>query len=255
VEFAGGEKVPAKVVRSESTLDVALIQVSTLPPSPVIAPLADSDTVEIGDPVLVIGAPMGISSTLTAGILSGRRDAKTLYGGFERGELFQTDAAINPGNSGGPLLNMQGEVVGIVSHILTTGGGSEGLGFAITSNSAKKLLVEGRGFWSGVEFYFLQGEFAKLFNLPQPVGAVVQKVAPHSPGAKLQLKPAQGKITYKDETIPVGGDTVLALGGIEVSPKNREAIRNYLAALKPGDTLQMKVLRDGKVEELSTTLE
>jgi len=150
---------------------------------------------------------------------------------------------------------MQGEVVGIVSHILTTGGGSEGLGFAITSNSAKKLLVEGRGFWSGVEFYFLQGEFAKLFNLPQPVGAVVQKVAPHSPGAKLQLKPAQGKITYKDETIPVGGDTVLALGGIEVSPKNREAIRNYLAALKPGDTLQMKVLRDGKVEELSTTLE
>ena len=155
----------------------------------------------------------------------------------------------------GPLLNMQGEVIGIVSHILTSGGGSEGLGFAVTSNSAKRLLMEGRGLWTGVEYYPLRGKLARLFNLPQPAGAVFQKVAPHSPGAKLQLRPAVGEITYKDETIPVGGDTILAVGGIEVGAKSRQAIRGYLAGLKPGDTLRMKVLRDGKVEELSTTLE
>jgi S1-C subfamily serine protease len=255
VEFADGKTVPAKVVTSEPAADVALIQVSRLPASAAIAPLADSDTAEIGDRVLVIGAPMGISYTLTAGILSARRDANKLYGGFEEGELFQTDAAISPGNSGGPLLNMQGEVIGIVSHILTTGGGSEGLGFAVTSNSAKKLLMGGRGLWTGVEFYPLRGKFARLFNLPQPAGAVVQKVAPHSLGAKLQLKPAAGEITYKDETIPVDGDIVLAVGGIEFSVQNREAIRDYLAGLTPGDTLWMKVLRDGKVEELATTLD
>jgi S1-C subfamily serine protease len=255
VEFADGEKIPAAVVISEPGANVALIQVSRLPASPVIAPLADSDTAEIGDRVLVIGAPMGISYTLTAGILSARRDANKLYGGFEEGELFQTDAAINLGNSGGPMLNMQGEIIGIVSHILTTGGGFEGLGFAVTSNSVKKLVMDGRGFWTGVEFYPLHGKLAKLFNLPQPAGAVVQKVAPNSLGAKLQLKPAVGEITYRDETIPVGGDTVLAVGGIEFSLQNREAIRGYLAGLKPGDTLRMKVLRDGKVEELATTLD
>jgi S1-C subfamily serine protease len=253
VEFSDGEKMPAKVVTSEPAADVALVLVSRLPASPVIAPLADSDTAEIGDRILIIGAPMGISYTLTAGILSGRRDANKLYGGFEEGELFQTDAAINPGNSGGPLLNMQGEVIGIVSHILTSGGGSEGLGFAVTSNSAKKLLMEGRGLWTGVEFYPLRGKLARLFNLPQPAGAVVQKVAPGSLGAKLRLKPAAGEITYKDETIPVDGDTVLAVGGIEISAQNLEAIRGYLAGLKPGDTLRVKVLRDGKVEELETT--
>jgi S1-C subfamily serine protease len=255
VEFSDGEKMPAKVVTSEPAADVALVLVSRLPASPVIAPLADSDTAEIGDRILIIGAPMGISYTLTAGILSGRRDANKLYGGFEEGELFQTDAAINPGNSGGPMLNMQGEVIGIVSHILSKGGGFEGLGFAVTSNSVKRVLMDGRGLWTGVEFYPLHGKLAKFFNLPQPAGAVVQKVAPGSLGAKLQLRPAVGEITYKDETIPVGGDTVLAVGGIEVSVQNQEAIRGYLAGLEPGDTLRIRVLRDGKVEELGTTLD
>jgi serine protease Do len=255
VEFGGGEKVPATVLRSEPAADVALLQVSQLPARAVIAPLGNSDSVEIGDPILVVGAPIGISYTLTAGILSARRDAKELYGSFERGELFQTDAAINEGNSGGPMFDMQGTVIGIVSHILTQGGGSEGLGFAVTANTVRKLLLQGRAFWTGLQGYPLPGELARFFNLPQPAGVVVKKVAPNSPAAKLGLQPAVGEVTYQDEKIPVGGDTILAVGAIEISGNNQDVIRGYLAGLKPGDTLRLKVLRDGKVEEVSSTLE
>jgi serine protease Do len=188
VEFLDGTTVSAHVLYSEPAADVALLQLTTVPPTAVPAPLGDSDTMEIGDEILVIGAPMGVSYTLTRGIISARRHARQLYGGFEHGELFQTDAAINPGNSGGPMLNMQGEVIGVVSHILTKSGGSEGLGFAVTVNTAKRLLLEQKGFWIGTEGYVLQGELAAIFNLPQPVGYAIKRVAPDSPAARIGLR-------------------------------------------------------------------
>ena len=254
VEFITGEKVPAHVIASEPQADVALIQLKEVPAKAVVSPLGDSDQVEVGENVIVIGAPMGISYTLTAGIISSRRDAKKLYGGFEKGELFQTDAAINPGNSGGPLFNMRGEVIGIVSHILTEGGGSEGLGFAVTSNTARKLLLQQKARWSGVETHVVQGELARILNLPQPMGIMVQKVAPNSYGAKLKLRASTSKITFKDETVPVGGDIILSVGGIEFNSKNTEAVREYIQNLKSGDTLRVKILRGGTTLNLSTQI-
>jgi len=253
VEFLDGATVSAHVLYSEPAADVALLQLTTVPPTAVPASLGDSDTTEIGDEILVIGAPMGVSYTLTRGIISARRHARQLYGGFERGELFQTDAAINPGNSGGPMLNMQGEVIGVVSHILTRSGGSEGLGFAVTVNTAKRLLLEQKGFWVGTEGYVLQGELATIFNLPQPVGYAIKRVAPDSPAAKIGLQPSTGEVTYKGETIPVGGDILLAVGDIEISETHYTAMRNYLRALKAGDTIRLKVLRAGQIVFLTQT--
>jgi serine protease Do len=254
VEFLDGVTVSAHVLYSEPTADVALLQLTTVPPAVVPATLGDSDTVEIGDEILVIGAPMGVSYTLTRGIISARRHARQLYGGFERGELFQTDAAINPGNSGGPLLNMQGDVIGVVSHILTKSGGSEGLGFAVTANTAKRLLLEQKGFWIGTEGYVLQGELATIFNVPQSVGYAIKRVAPDSPAAKIGLRPSTGEITYKGETIPVGGDILLAVGDFEIGEQTYAAMRSYLRTLKVGDTIRLTVLRAGQIVLLTQTL-
>ena len=106
------------------------------------APLGDSDRAEVGDQIFIVGAPLGISYSLTVGYISARRETDDLFGGFLPTEQFQTDAAINEGNSGGPMFNMKGEVIGIVSYIISQSGGFEGLGFVITSNMAKRLLLD-----------------------------------------------------------------------------------------------------------------
>jgi len=122
VRFVNGEVVTAKILASDPGSDVALIKAASVPAGIVPAVLGDSDTAEVGDQIFVVGAPYGIAHSLTAGHVSARRTPNQLFGGFEKVELLQTDAAINQGNSGGPLFNMQGEVIGIVSHILSTTG-------------------------------------------------------------------------------------------------------------------------------------
>ena len=109
-------------------------------------PLGDSDKVEVGGDVFIVGAPYGISHTLTAGHVSGRHRPNTIYSELATAEFVQTDAAINEGNSGGPMFGMAGEVIGIVSHIISKSGGFEGLGFVVTSNMARALLLERRSF-------------------------------------------------------------------------------------------------------------
>jgi S1-C subfamily serine protease len=170
---------------------------------------------------------------------------------MDRGELFQTDAAINPGNSGGPMFNMRGEVIGIVSHILTKGGGSEGLGFAVTSNSARRLLLEENGFWTGTEAVPVRDELARLLNVPQAEGLLVQKVAPKSPAAALGLKGGMREIVWDDERILIGGDILLSVNGIEVREENEDTIRKSMARLTPGGALSVRILRGGKIMELS----
>src|SRR2546428_13848763 len=169
VEFLTGEPLRAPVLSSEPSADVALLQLEKAPRGPFVAKIGDSDSVEIGAPVFVVGAPLGASHTLTVGYISARRKPNATLSGMSRAEFFQTDAAINQGNSGGPLFNMQGEVIGIVSYILSHSGGSEGLGFAVTSKVARQLL-EQKSFWSGVSGYMLSGDLAQGFNVPPPGG-------------------------------------------------------------------------------------
>jgi len=214
VQFLTGEVVKAKVLSSEPTADVALLQLERAPKAPFVAKVGDSDAVDIGDEVFVVGAPLGVSHTLTVGYISGRRKPNATFSGMTRTEFFQTDAAINQGNSGGPLFNMKGEVIGIVSYILSHSGGSEGLGFAVTSKVARQLL-EQKSFWSGVNGYMLTGELAQVFNVPPPgVGLLVQRVANGSPADQLGLKEGTTRATIGDEDLIVGGDIILGILGI-----------------------------------------
>lgn len=209
VEFLTGEVLEAHVLSSEPSADVAVLQLDKPPRGPFVAKIGDSDAVVIGAPVFVVGAPLGASHTLTAGHISARRKPNATFSGMSRAEFFQTDASINQGNSGGPLFNMQGEVIGIVSHILSHSGGSEGLGFAVTSKVARQLL-EQRSFWSGVNGYMLSGEMAQVFNVPPPgVGLLIQRVATGSPAELLGLKGGTTRASIGDEDLVVGGDIIL----------------------------------------------
>jgi len=256
VQFLSGEKIDARVVSSEPAADVALLQLERTPRQVSVATIGDSDAVEIGDQVFVVGAPLGVSHTLTVGYVSGRRKPNATFGGVSRAEYFQTDAAINPGNSGGPMFNMRGEVIGLVSYNLSRTGGSEGLGFAITSKVASQLMLEEKSFWSGVDGFMLSGDLAQVFNIPPPgSGLLVQRIADGSPAKRIGLKAGTMRARIGEEELIVGGDIVLAIQGISLTqPGDLATARQKLAELQPGDPATVTVLRGGKAITLKTTL-
>ena len=256
VEFLNGELIPAKVVSSEPTADVALLQLARLPAKAVVATLGDSEKVEVGEEVFIIGAPLGLNHTLTVGHISAHRNRNTVYSGVSRSDFFQTDAAINQGNSGGPMFNMAGEVIGIVSHILSKSGGSEGMGFVVTSDMARRILLERSPFWSGIHGYMLTGELAKVFNLPQPAGLLVQAIASKSFAEQLGLRPGTLRAVIEGDSLVIGGDILLEVQGIPLmeSRTSTKVIREELSQLRSGAQIKVTILRDGRVQELSTKI-
>jgi S1-C subfamily serine protease len=252
IEFKDGKVYPAHVVGSSAQADVALVQLDRVPTAASPAPLADSDSLEVGDQVIVIGAPYGYGHSLTVGHVSGRLTIDGIVSGVPM-EVIQTDAAINVGNSGGPMFNLDGEVVGIVSSILTQSGGFEGVGFAVPTNVARKVLLTGGSFWSGMDGILLQDTLAQIFNLPQKAGVLVQQVAAGSPAAALGLRAGTWRATIGEDQLLVGGDIILSVAGVEIKPKGAtlEEMRIVLGKLRPGDSVTAKVLRGGKVVSLS----
>lgn len=254
VHFEGGENITAKVLRSDPAADVALLQLEWVPEGVKPAKLANSDSVRTGESVFVVGAPHGLTRTLTVGNISARHQEAASPVGLSIAELFQTDAAINSGNSGGPMFNMKGEVIGIVSHILSMSGGYEGLGFAVTSNAAIQTLNETGSIWSGLTWVGLSGALGESFNLPQASGILVQTVAQGSLGEKLGLKGGTIRARIDGEDFLLGGDVILEVLGDVVSSdgKLRERFRDKMAKIKVGDTIDVKVLRAGEIVTLKT---
>jgi S1-C subfamily serine protease len=251
VEFIGGETVPARVVASEPAADLSLLQLDRVPANVRVSRLADSRTVRVGDQVLVVGAPYGLAYSLSVGHVSARWPPNSVYPAFPLAEFFQTDATINTGNSGGPLFNMAGDVVGIVSHNISKGGGSEGLGFVVTINTAKDLLLARRSIWSGLEGHTLSGDLAAIFNLPQPEGFLVKTVAKGSPAAEAGIRGGNRTAVIDGQTLVVGGDVLLAVEGIpagNLADYNR--LREHLQKLPVGAPITVTVLRAGRVLNL-----
>lgn len=254
VQLAGGETLSAKVIGSEPSADLALLQLERAPMKATAAKLGDSDLVQVGDQILVVGAPLGMSATLSVGHISGRRVPHKSYGGLSTSELLQTDASINPGNSGGPMFDMDGNVVGIVSHIIFGEAGAGGLGFVATSNMAKALLLSGKTRWSGMEGYMLEGDLARIFQLPQARGLLVQRIAQGSPAAKIGLQAGNRKALVDGEEFLVGGDVILEVSGVSIADPDAHArIGDILATLAPGKPLSVIVLRGGRRIELEWT--
>jgi serine protease Do len=254
VEFVDGQVVPAKVAASIPRADVAMLKLDWVPQNAVPAKLGDSDKMQVGDDLFIIGAPYGISHTLSVGHVSARRGSKVSFGPAEKLEMLQTDAAINRGNSGGPVFNMMGEVVGVVSHIFSQSGGSEGLGFAVTVNIAQKLLLGGKGFWTGVDGLLLSDEWLRIFNVPQAAAFLVQRVADNSPASRIGIVGGTYPSTIAGTELLVGGDIILEVGGMPVTADGSNSVQMFdrLNKLNPGDLVTVKVLRGGQVFELKS---
>jgi len=236
VKLADGRKFDAEVIGTDSESDVAVIKVSAenLP----TVELGDSDTVEVGEWVLAIGNPFGLSHTVTAGIVSAK--GRSRLGLTEYEDFIQTDAAINLGNSGGPLINIEGKVVGINSAIFSRSGGYMGIGFAIPINMAeyiyRQIVSTGsvtRGFL-GVLITELTPEFAESFGLEQNrKGILIQEIMEDSPAEKAGLK---------------HGDIIIKVDGKAVEGLNR--FRENIARIPPGAEVKLLVLRNGKEKEI-----
>jgi len=259
VQFADGQSASAHVIESSVLADVALLQLDVVPANLVYAKLGDSDAAQVGDEIFVVGAPFGLSYTLTAGHISGRHLPGLKMGVMGRMstmEFLQTDAAINSGNSGGPMFNLDGEVIGIVSSILSRSGGFEGIGFAATSKIAKLTLIERGSFWSGLEGVLVDGELAGALNLPQPAGLLVQRVAEGSPAWREGLRAGTLHASVEGTDVLLGGDIILEVNNIPFTEGETafDKMSVILNSLKPGDKLTSKVMRAGKVIELSTTI-
>lgn len=254
VGFVDGTVLPARVIGSDPVADVAMLMLEAEPPaSAVVAPLADSDAQAIGEEVFVVGAPQGLSHTLTVGHLSARREKTSPLRPHVVLEQFQTDAAINQGNSGGPMFNLRGEVIGIVSYIVSLSGGSDGLGFAVTSNVCRALLIDRPIMWSGMDSVLLTGDLARLLNLPDgAAGLLVQHVARGSAADKLGLRGGNAEVRIEDMEFLLGGDILIEAFGIGFhEDRALERIIEKLDALGHDDRIEITYLRGGDRKQLN----
>jgi serine protease Do len=208
----------------------------------------------VGQQVMVVGAPYGLAYSMSVGWISARWPPNTIFPDMPLAEFFQTTATINTGNSGGPIFSMVGEVIGIVSQNISKGGGSEGLGFVVTINSARALLVPRKVFWGAIQGLLLTDRLATVFNVPAPAGFLVKTVAQGSVAWNMGLQGGDGIVSIAGKEIPVGGDIILSVEDVPVvSEENIEKIRNMLAGLATGAPFKMSVLRAGKAIELTGT--
>jgi S1-C subfamily serine protease len=245
VEFDDGIKRQGKIISSLPWADLALVKVDSLPDSAKVAILGDSGEVDIGEQVFVIGAPLGLNKSLTVGYISGFHPVGS-RSSAPMAEFFQTDAAINPGNSGGPMFNMSGDIIGIASHIQTQSGGSQGLGFTVTSETVKQLLLNRGYFWSGIEIFPLDPKLAGVFHLPQSNGILVQRVARDSLAYKAGLKAGIIKAVIEGKDVLLGGDIILTINGKAFDSQQAiEAIMKSIKEIKPGSIIKLVVWRKG----------
>jgi serine protease Do len=254
VEGIRGEVVRATLISANAAADVSLLQLERVTQAMRVARMGSSDAVQVGEQVMVVGAPYGLSYSMSVGWISARWAPNTIFPDMPLAEFFQTTATINTGNSGGPLFNMRGEVIGIVSQNISQSGGSEGLGFVVTIDSAKVLLVPRKVFWGALQGLLLTDRLATVFNVPGGAGFLVKTVAQGTMAWNMGLQGGDGTITIGGKEIAVGGDIILSVEGIPVvSEDNIEQIRNRLVGLAPGAEFKMSVLRAGKVIELTGT--
>jgi S1-C subfamily serine protease len=246
----GGALIDAKVVGRDLSTDIAVLKVNPSDAKLRPLPLGNSARVRVGDPAIAIGNPFGYDRTVTTGIISALQRQIRAPNGFTIGHVIQTDAPINPGNSGGPLLNANGEVIGINSQIATAGSrGSVGIGFAVPINTAKKVVPQlerhGRIVHSylGVTTYPLDKDLATAVNVPVDRGALVQEVTPAGPASHAGLR--AGKI-HTDQGVILGGDIIVEVDGEKIARPNDVA--TAINDNKPGESVDVKFYRDGKLK-------
>jgi S1-C subfamily serine protease len=258
VKFSDAKTLKAKVVGRDVSSDLALIKVD--PKGLDLHPLTlgSSKAVQVGDPTIAIGNPFGLERTLTTGVVSALQRQIQAPNGFSIDNVIQTDAAINPGNSGGPLIDAAGRVIGINSQIETGGNGQGniGIGFAVPIDTARKLLPDLKK--GSVERAYLGLSSLTItksldaLNLPTSKGVLVETLTPGSPAAKAGIKDGNVTAQLDGGNIQIGGDIIVALDGKPITTSAQLA--SIVGAKKPGDKVEVTVLRDGKRKTLTVKL-
>jgi serine protease Do len=250
VEFADGSKTSGHVVWVEPLLDLAMIQAGNVPRSLKPLALANANDYQIGEQVMIIGAPFGVSHSLSVGYLSGIRDGNSLSGRTFSPRLLQTDAAINQGNSGGPMFNLKGEIIGIVSHILSKSGGNIGLGFVVSVDTVHDIIESDPGTFSGFIPILLTDELSAAINNPSGNGMLLQHVIPGTLADKLGFKGGTLSVTLGNTPILLGGDVLLEVGNKVITDlASSVAIKQHLTTFSQGDKVNFKYLRNGRVQQ------
>jgi 2-alkenal reductase len=259
VKFADGNQVLARVVGDDLNADVALLKVD--PAGLTLTPLklGSSSNLVVGAPVAAIGSPFGESQSLSVGVISATgRDINSLTA-FKIGNAVQTDAAINHGNSGGPLLSARGEVIGINSQIESTGGGGEGVGFAVPVDTVRRSLGELRAkghvdyAYLGVTTQELYPQLAERLGFPVQHGSLVASVDPGGPAAKAGIVAGKGKIEFQGRKgIPAGGDAIVAVDG---TPLTQAAdLPDAIGLKNPGQKVRLTLVRGRARRVVTVTL-
>jgi S1-C subfamily serine protease len=250
----------AEVVGTDPATDVALLKVDA--PADSLHPLAlgDSSKVEVGEPVVAIGNPFGLDRTVTSGIVSAIQRQIQAPNGFSISHVIQTDAAINPGNSGGPLINGNGQVIGINSQIQTGGGGNGnvGIGFAVPINTAREVVTqleehgEVKHAYLGINGGSVTPDLAKVLKLPVEEGVLVNEVVKGGPADEAGIKGGDTSATIEGASFRLGGDVITEVNGKKIA--GMEDVVNAVNAASPGDKMELTVDRDGKSKTITVTL-
>src|SRR5262245_19748168 len=253
------QPLDAQVVGKDTSSDVAVLKVDA--PADQLHPvqLGDSSDVQVGDPVVAIGNPFGLDRTATSGIVSALQREISAPNGFTIRNVIQTDAPINPGNSGGPLLNSEGQVIGITSQIESpNGGGNVGIGFAVPINTvrdvARQLIDNGQvqHAFLGISGTDLTPQLVDVLNLSVKQGALVQSVVPGSPAADAGIKAGSADVTIDGQQLRAGGDVITAVDGNPV--KTMDDVVSAVDAKQPGDKVEVTLNHNGSERTVSVTL-
>ena len=249
VEFADGSKTTGHVVWVEPLIDLAMIQAAKVPSDIEPLALAESASYDVGERVVIIGAPFGVSHSLSVGYLSGIRDGKEIPGSTLVPRLLQTDASINVGNSGGPMFNLKGEIIGIVSHILSKSGGSNGLGFVVSVDTIRAVIDSDPGTFSGFIPFLLNEKQSYALNNAAGHGALIQHVIPGTLADRLGFKGGDISVVIGHTPVLLGGDILLSVAGQKISDlESAVKLKHKFSSLEKGERIAFKYLRDGEVK-------
>jgi S1-C subfamily serine protease len=257
VQLGNGDTQGAEIVGTDPSTDIALLKVDNTDSVDPL-PLGESDSVQVGNPVVAIGNPFGLDRTVTSGIVSALQRQIQAPNGFSINDVIQTDAPINPGNSGGPLIDGDGKVIGVNSQIESQSGGNVGIGFAVPIKTAIDVVdqLENGGevqhAYLGISGASITPEIAQALNLPVDEGVLVEQVLQNGPADDAGINGPTGEATIEGQTIPIGGDIITKIDGKTVT--GMDDVISAVNDHEPGDEVTLTVWSDGHQRDVTVRL-